>query len=110
MSARSMSEVRRKLSELNARYAPEGVDFQLHESRHLVPYASFSEATGHFSTGVRRVTDYTLVIQGTPSGVAPAIPCTAVLAEQAGTGIPLYPNPYPAQQAVTGIPLYPHPA
>merc|ERR1719401_1746671 len=73
MSARSMSEVRRKLSELNARFAPQGVDFQLHESRHLVPYASFSEATGHFSTGVRRITEYTLVIQRTPVGVVAAI-------------------------------------
>jgi len=59
---RALDKVRRKLSELNARYQSQGVDFDLHSSRHLELYTRHN-SDGFNRTGVRTVTDYTLVIQ-----------------------------------------------
>merc|ERR1712139_400551 len=65
LASRALSAVRRKISELNARFAPRGVDFQLHESRHLEYYRSSinDDDFGHRRGGYRTVVDYTLVVQ-----------------------------------------------
>jgi hypothetical protein len=68
-----MSDIRRKLSELNARYAQRGIDFQLHESKHLE----------YYSSGAMRVTDYALVVQALTTAGANHIPPPRVIASQA---------------------------
>jgi hypothetical protein len=80
LSARTnqaVSDVRRKLSELNARYAHKGVDFQLHESRHLEFYNGTSQSRG----GVRTVKDYTLVVQALDANASRSAPAPDVLRE-----------------------------
>jgi len=59
---RALDSLRRKLSELNAKYHSQGLDFDLHESRHLQMYHRHN-SDGFNSRGVRSVTTYTLVIQ-----------------------------------------------
>eukprot|EP00932_Pfiesteria_piscicida_P014401 SRR837773.26153.p2 GENE.SRR837773.26153~~SRR837773.26153.p2 ORF type:complete len:253 (+),score=57.22 SRR837773.26153:113-760(+) len=89
MGQRAVSDLRRKLSELNARYSTRCVDFQLHESQHLELYTRHHDHASHghihhgTSTGVRTVTRYTLVIQAMQPGLQPFIPNPQVLAEQA---------------------------
>jgi len=96
-SASTLSAMRRKLSELNARYADRQVDWQLHEQEHLELYrraGSFDSRhaghvgpghVGHHSggMGVRRVTTYTLVVQALASGGERVVPLPEVLSRQA---------------------------
>merc|ERR1712139_625157 len=63
LASRALSAVRRKISELNARFAHRGVDFQLHESRHLEYYRSSINDDSFRRGGYRTVVDYTLVVQ-----------------------------------------------
>jgi hypothetical protein len=65
LQSSAISAVHRKISELNARYAARGVDFQLHESRHLEYYRSSLNDSDfhHRHGGYRSVTTYTLVVQ-----------------------------------------------
>jgi len=76
-----MSDIRRKLSELNARYAQRGIDFQLHESQHLEYYSHGSRDS--YSSGVRRVMAYALVVQALATAGANHIPPPHVIASQA---------------------------
>lgn len=78
-----MSNIRRKLSELNARYAQRGIDFQLHESQHLEYYSHGSRLSGSYRSGVRRVMDYALVVQALTTAGANHIPPPHVIASQA---------------------------
>jgi len=78
--SKAISAVQCKISELNARYAARGVDFQLHESRHLEYYRSglndsdFHQGRGRYHT----VTNYTLVIQALDAHGRRMIPEPAV--------------------------------
>jgi len=95
---RAMSSVRRKLSELNARYQGR-CDFQLHEHQHLELYrrssmhgghchgygaANHGHMHGHHSgMGVRTVKTYTLVVQAVDGSGGTFVPAPEVLAAQA---------------------------
>merc|ERR1712196_273750 len=65
LQSSAISATHRKISELNARYAARGVDFHLHESRHLEYYRnSLNDSDFHHRHGgYRSVTTYTLVVQ-----------------------------------------------
>lgn len=76
-----MSDIRRKLSELNARYAQRGIDFQLQESRHLEYYSRGS--SGSHRSGARTVMTYALVVQALATAGANHIPAPDVIASQA---------------------------
>jgi len=78
-----MSNIRRKLSELNARYAQRGIDFQLHESQHLECYSHGSRFSGSHRSGVVRVVDYALVVQALTTAGTNRIPPPDVIAAQA---------------------------
>jgi len=82
-SAALVSKLRFKLSELNARYAQKGIDWQLHESQHLEMYhrTSFNHHGG--GTGVRTVKHYTLVVQALGSSGQREIPLPELLVAQA---------------------------
>jgi len=85
---RMLQDLRRKLSELNARFAQRGIDFQLHESRHLELYRTALTNHRHSSTtGVTTVRDYTLVVQVLSAAGDHCIPASDVLAEQALRGL-----------------------
>lgn len=93
LARRGMSNVRAKISELNARFAERRVEFQLHETQHLILYRStrrgsvmhgdgvvLGDGMHHGDVGVRARTQYTLVVQA----LGPqAIPAPHVLAAQA---------------------------
>merc|ERR1719394_1076173 len=78
-----MSDVRRKLSELNARYAQSGIDFQLHESQHLEYYSHGSRLSDSYRSGVVRVMGYALVVQAHTTAGTNRIPPPDVIASQA---------------------------
>jgi hypothetical protein len=76
----AIDAVRQKISELNMRYESQGIDFDLHQSRHLQMHTTmapqhrmqgfdddFDDGFGRYNdrrrTEVRTVTTYTLVIQ-----------------------------------------------
>lgn len=88
-NASRMTSLRFKLSELNARYAGRGIDFQLHQSSHLEMYHRNSFNHGHHGhsgggMAVRNVTHYTLVVQAL--GDTRAIPAPEVVMAQAMRG------------------------
>jgi len=85
-SANLVSQLRLKLSNLNAEYASKGVDFQLHESQHLELYYRTNFNDDHHRTGVRTVTQYTLVVQTLGVAGERSIPAPEVIIAQAFQG------------------------
>jgi len=82
-SATLVSKLRFKLSELNARYAKKGIDWQLHQSQHLEMYHHTGSNHHGGGTGVRTVTHYTLVVQALGSSGQREIPLPELLVAQA---------------------------
>jgi hypothetical protein len=85
-SANLVSQLRLKLSNLNAEYAAKGVDFQLHESQHLQLYHSGGFNDDVRRTGLRTVVHYTLVVQTLGTAGERSIPAPEVIIAQAFQG------------------------